>query len=293
MSNLSFKIFTVFIVFSLLLVGCSTGSSSVTEQPTAPANPAVILVTTTSTRDTGLLDVLLPMFESRTGYTVKMVAVETDEALTMGEQGSADVLLLHAPATEKEFMTNGYGSERILVMHNDFVIIGPADDPAGIKGAAKAADAFAKIANANAVFVSRADGSEIHKIELAIWQDAGITPEGDWYLQTGQSMVATLGVASEKSGYTLTDRATFLAQQSNLKLEILSEGDTVLMNIYHVIVVNPEKWPNINLAGAQAFARFLVTDDAQDVIAKFDVDTYGQPLFFPDADKTDAELGLD
>jgi tungstate transport system substrate-binding protein len=281
-----------------LLAACSSPSptpvatEAATEAPTAPAMTEIILATTTSTRDSGLLDELLPVFEQQTGYTVKMVAVGTGAALQMGEEGNADVLLVHAPASEVEFMDGGYGSERYLVMHNDFVIVGPADDPAGIKGSPTAVEALTKIDAAGATFVSRGDDSGTNKMELSLWSKAGITPEGEWYLQSGQGMGDTLNITSEKAAYTLTDRATYLAHQDTLDLSILVEGDPALLNVYHVIVVNPERWPNINLAGAQAFAQFMISDSTQQLIGTFGVDKYGQPLFFPDADKTDADLGL-
>ncbi len=263
-----------------------------TEAPAAPANPEIILATTTSTRNSGLLDVLLPMFQEQTGYNVKMVAVGTGAALQMGEEGNADVLLVHAPASEVEYMNGGFGKDRFLVMHNDFVIVGPKDDPAGIKGMDTATAAFEQIANQKATFVSRGDDSGTNKMELSLWSVTGIEPAGDWYLQSGQGMGDTLNIANEKQGYTLTDRATYLAHQDTLDLDILVEGDPALLNVYHVITVNPDKWPAVNYEGAMAFARFMTDPATQDVIAQFGVEQYGQPLFFPDADKTDADLGL-
>ncbi|MBN2148261.1 MAG: substrate-binding domain-containing protein [Anaerolineales bacterium] len=277
-----FTIFTLVALLAVLLAGCKP----------APKNPNIILATTTSTQDSGLLDVLIPIFEEDTGYVVQTVAVGTGEALKMGEEGNADVLLVHAPASEATFMENGFGSERYLVMHNDFIIVGPAADPAGIKGTATAAEALGKIAAAGATFISRGDDSGTHKAELKLWDKAGFTPEGDWYQESGQGMGATLTIASEKGGYSLTDRATYLANKDNYALEILVEGDTALLNVYHVIVVNPEKWPEINLEGAQAFAKFMIDPDTQKTIGEFGVDKFGQPLFYPDADKTDADLGL-
>lgn len=260
---------------------------------TQPAAKEIILATTTSTQDSGLLDVLIPIFEGRSGYTVKTVAVGTGQALKMGEDGNADVLLVHAPAAEKELMDGGFGAERLLVMHNDFVIVGPADDPAGIKGDVSAVEALVKIASAAAAFVSRGDDSGTHKAELALWKSGEIDPQGDWYIESGQGMAATLKIAGEKAAYTLTDRATYLATRQGLGLEILVEGDPVLLNVYHVITVNPEKWPKVNNTGATAFAQFLIDGETQKVIGEFGVDKYGQPLFFPDADKTDADLGLE
>jgi tungstate transport system substrate-binding protein len=261
-----------------------------TAAPTAVptlANPELILATTTSTRDTGLLDALLPMFQKQTGYNVKMVAVGSGQALQMGTDGNADVLLVHSPAAEKDLMTKGFGKERTLVMHNDFVIVGPASDPAKIKGIVKPVDAFKKIAEAKAIFASRNDKSGTNTMELSIWKSAAITPAGDWYLQTGQGMADTLRVTSEKAGYTLTDRGTYLAQQKTLQLDILVEGDAALLNIYHVITVNPDKWPKVNYTGAKAFADWLVSPAIQEFIATFGVDKYGKPLFFPDAGKPD------
>jgi tungstate transport system substrate-binding protein len=243
----------------------------------------VILATTTSARDSGLLDYLLPIFQEQTGYVVKMVAVGTGEALRMGEEGNADVLLVHAPSSEITFMEAGNGKDRFLIMHNDFVIVGPADDPAGITGSEDTAAAFTAIANNQSPFTTRGDDSGTHKAELKLWTSAGITPEGDWYLNTGQGMGDTLRIASEKSAYTLTDRATYLALKDTLDLAILYEGDNALLNIYHVITVNPEKYPNMNYEGAKAFADWLVTDDVQKMIETFGVDKFGQPLFFPDA----------
>jgi len=258
----------------------------------APTKPTLILATTTSTQDSGLLDVLAPLFEKQTGYRVKTVAVGTGAALQMGRDGNADVLLVHAPAAEKEFMEAGWGKDRFLVMHNDFVIVGPGADPAGIRGSPTAAEAFRRIAAASATFISRGDASGTHQLELKLWDKAGIDPKRQaWYVESGQGMGATLTIASEKNAYTLTDRATYLAYRTSLKLEILVEGDPALLNVYHVITVNPEKWPKVNYEGALAFARFLIDPATQEIIGRFGVDRFGQPLFYPDANKTDEELG--
>jgi tungstate transport system substrate-binding protein len=274
-------LFLVLMVLSLAVAGCKS----------APDDPELILATTTSTQDSGLLDVLIPMFEEQSGYIVKVVAVGSGEAMQMGQDGNADVLLVHAPASEEQFMADGYGSDRRLVMHNDFIIVGPEADPAGIRGMATAAEAFSQIANSGSLFVTRGDDSGTHKKELAIWKAAGITLEGDWYIETGQGMGASLIIASEQGAYILTDRATFLANQGNLALEILVEGEKALLNIYHVIVVNPELWPLVNEEGAIAFADFMVADDTQAVIGEFGVEEFGQPLFYPDAGKDESELG--
>jgi tungstate transport system substrate-binding protein len=280
---------TLLVVFSTLISSCGGGS------PAAPENPTLILATTTSTQDSGLLDLLVPMFEEQTGYTVQTVAVGTGAALAMAGEGNADVLLVHAPASEIPLMESGDCKDRMLVMHNDFIIVGPAADPAGIKGNAVAADAFAMIAAAEVNFISRGDDSGTNKKELSIWKNTAYDPNTDkpaWYIESGQGMGATLTIASEKEAYTLTDRATYLANQENIDLEILVQGDAVLLNVYHVMTVNPEKWDAVNYEGGLAFANFMIDPATQDVIREFGVDKFGQPLFFPDADKTDADLGL-
>jgi len=232
------------------------------------------------------------MFEQQTGYHVKTVAVGTGAALAMGTRGEADVLLVHAPTSEVPLVESGDAINRKLVMHNDFVIVGPPGDPAGISGTSDAAAAFTAIANSQSIFISRGDDSGTNKMEVSLWGKAGVAPSGQsWYQETGQGMGATLTVTSEKQGYTLTDRATYLATMANLELDILTEGDPVLLNIYHVMQVNPEKHNNINAEGAKAFVDFMISPAVQEVIKNFGVDKYGQPLFFPDADKTEADLG--
>ncbi len=252
----------------------------------------IILSTTTSTQDSGLLDVLIPIFEKNTGYFVKTIAVGSGQAMAMGKKGEADVLLVHSPAAEKAFVAEGYGINRRLVMHNDFIIVGPPGDPAGIKGIKSAAEAFKKIASAGSVFMSRGDNSGTHAKEKAIWKATGISYEGQkWYQQTGLGMGQTLAVAAEKKNYTLADRGTYLALKKNLGLDILTEGDAILLNIYHVIEVNPAKWPKVNAAGAKAFADFMVSKKTQNIIKTFGVDKFGSPLFFPDAGKKEEALG--
>jgi tungstate transport system substrate-binding protein len=265
-----------------------------TAEPTQPANPALILATTTSTQDSGLLDVLIPMFQDQTGYTVQTVAVGSGQAMEMGQQGNADVLLVHSPAAEKQFMDDGWGRDRELIMHNDFVIVGPAEDAARIKGLSST-EAFKAIAAAGATFAARADKSGTSTKELGIWKKAELDPATEnpaWYLETGQGMGPTLTIASEKGAYTLTDRATYLANKANLQLEILSEGDPGLLNVYHVMTVNPDKWPKVNYDGAVAFMKFMTDPATQEVVGKFGADKFGQPLFFPDAGKTEEEVGL-
>ncbi|MFN2215920.1 MAG: substrate-binding domain-containing protein [Anaerolineales bacterium] len=290
MKNKQLTIFIFLVIFIFSLTSCSPQASS--EIP-APENPNLILATTTSTQDSGLLDVLVPMFESQTGYSVQTVAVGTGAALKMAEEGNADVLLVHAPSAEKVIMDEGFGKDRYLVMHNDFVIVGPADDPAGVKGASDINQVFTSLSTSNQTFISRGDDSGTDKMEKSLWAMISFDPTGQaWYLESGQGMGATLTLASEKSAYTLTDRATYLANKANLQLSILFEGDPKLLNVYHVITVNPDKWPLVNEAGAQAFANFMIDPGTQAVIGEFGMDKFGQPLFFPDADKTDADLGL-
>jgi tungstate transport system substrate-binding protein len=245
----------------------------------------VVLATTTSTQDSGLLDVLVPLFEKQTGYTVKTIAVGTGQALAMGDRGEADVVLVHAPALELKYVEKGTLVHRRLVMHNDFVLVGPPDDPAGIRDAATALDALARIARRRAGFVSRGDNSGTHAKERALWKAAGVTPERPWYVESGQGMGATLQIASQKRAYTLTDRATYLAFTRRVQLAILVEGDAPLLNVYHVVEVNPSRHPKVNAAGGRAFADFMVAPATQDAIAKFGVAEYGQPLFVPDAGK--------
>lgn len=267
-------------------------------QPAAvvpPANPTLILATTTSTQDSGLLDVLVPMFQDETGYVVQTVAVGTGAALKMGEEGNADVLLTHAPASEKVLVEAGVVKDRLLVMHNDFVIIGPAADPAGIKGMS-VLDAYKAIAEAKAAFVTRGDDSGTHKAELALWKKAEIDPatfSPDFYISSGQGMGATLTIASEKGAYTFTDRGTYLSMMDSVELEILVEGDNALLNVYHVMTVDPAKWPKVNYDGALAFAQFMVREDVQKIIGEFGAEKFGMPLFFPDAGRDPAELGLE
>jgi len=258
-----------------------------------PAQKNVILATTTSTQDSGLLDTLIPMFEKKTGYFLKTIAVGSGQAMAMGAKGEADVLLVHSPAAEKKFMADGNGVNRRLVMHNDFIILGPPSDPAKIKGMKKAAEAFKKIAASGSIFMSRGDKSGTHAKEMDIWKTAGMKYEGEkWYQQTGLGMGQTLAVAAEKKTYTLADRGTYLALKKGLGLDILVEGDGILLNIYHVIEVNPKKWPKANFAGGKAFADFMVSKEAQSVIKTFGVDKFGSPLFFPDAGKKEEALGI-
>jgi tungstate transport system substrate-binding protein len=252
----------------------------------------IILATTTSTQDSGLLDVLNPIFEKKSGYFVKTIAVGSGQAMAMGQKGEADVLLVHSPEAEKKFIAEDYGINRRIIMHNDFIIVGPPEDPAKLKGLKSSSEAFKKIASEKALFLSRGDNSGTHAKEKTIWKATGINPEGEkWYQQTGLGMGQTLSVAAEKKGYILADRGTYLSLKKNLGLDILVEGDTILLNIYHVIEVNPAKWPKVNAAGAKAFSDFMVSKETQEIIKTFGVDKFGSPLFFPDAGKKEEELG--
>jgi tungstate transport system substrate-binding protein len=250
----------------------------------------VILATTTSTQDSGILDALVPIFERQSGYRVKTIAVGTGQALAMGARGDADVVLVHAPSLEKKYRAEGAYVNRRLVMYNDFVVVGPPSDPAKIKGMRHLAQAFRILAESKAPFVSRGDQSGTHILELSLWEKAGAKPEGAQYIQVGQGMGATLNVASEKGAYTLSDRGTYLAFQKRLNLEIVFERARPLLNLYHVMEVNPAKFPRINHAGALAFADFMVSPAAQQVIDSFGVDRFGQSLFVPAAGKVESQF---
>ena len=283
----SLKTFKLTIFVMALIIAASVMSAQA-----APKQKNIILATTTSTQDTGLLDVLIPIFEKQTGYFVKTIAVGSGQAMAMGQKGEADVLLVHSPDTEKKFIGEGFGVNRRLVMHNDFVIVGSGADEAKIKNIKSAAEALKLIASAEVLFVSRGDNSGTHSQEKKLWKAAGINPEGQkWYQQTGLGMGQTLNVAAEKKGYTLADRGTYLAMKKNLSMDILVEGDAALLNIYHVMEVNIAKWPKVNAAGAKAFADFMVSQQTQNIVKSFGVDKYGSPLFFPDAGKNVEDLG--
>jgi tungstate transport system substrate-binding protein len=282
-----FKTFKLTILIMALILAASVMSAQA-----APKQKNIILATTTSTQDTGLLDVLIPIFEKETGYFVKTIAVGSGQAMAMGQKGEADVLLVHSPDAEKKFIAEELGVNRRLVMHNDFIIVGAGDDQAKIKNTKSAAGAFKLIASAEALFVSRGDNSGTNAQEKKLWKAAGINPEGQkWYQQTGLGMGQTLNVAAEKKGYTLADRGTYLSMKKNLNMDILVEGDAALLNIYHVMEVNIAKWPKVNAAGAKAFADFMVSKKTQGIIKTFGVDKYGSPLFFPDAGKKVEDLG--
>lgn len=272
-----------------LFVGCSQDADT-SENPDDTDGPAdiqgsILLATTTSTQDSGLLDVLLPVFTYDTGWEVDVVAVGSGAAMAMGENGEADVLLVHSPAAERDFVAAGHGPERYDVMYNDFVLIGPEDDPALIStdAANDIIAAFKILAGQGFEFVSRSDESGTHKKELDIWKKAGITPEGEWYIEAGQGMGAVITMANDMLAYTLSDRATWLSYSADTDMKIVTEGDTNMFNQYGVIVVDPSKNDQINAQGALDFQSWIISDKAQDLIAEFGVEEFGAPLFTPNA----------
>jgi tungstate transport system substrate-binding protein len=262
-------------ILALLLAGCGADDRS------------LILATTTSTQDSGLLDELIPAFEAESGAKVKTIAVGSGEAIELAGRGEADVVLAHSPAAEEELMAGGKAGDRRLVMHNDFVIVGPADDPAGIRGDTPD-EAFKRLADGDAPFISRGDDSGTHTAELRYWEDAGVTPPAGAYVETGQGMGATLRVADERQGYTLADRGTYLAQPG--ELEVLVEGDPSLLNVYHVIDMTERAGDRVNAEDAKAFADWIVSTKVQERIGAFGVERYGTALFTPDAGKTLAQV---
>lgn len=270
-----------------LLSGCGGKAVEPDDDETGPADikGSILLATTTSTQDSGLLDVLLPEFTNDTGWEVDVVAVGSGAAMEMGMNGEADVLLVHSPAAEREFVAAGHGPERYDVMYNDFVIIGPVDDPAGLKADAPsdAVAAFSALSEQQATFVSRADESGTHKKELDIWKTAGITPKGDWYVEAGQGMGAVITMTNDMLGYSLSDRATWLSYAADTDLMIVTEGDTRLFNQYGVIVVDPAKNDKINAEGALDFQNWFLSEKAQGMIGEYGISEYGAPLFTPNA----------
>jgi tungstate transport system substrate-binding protein len=283
----------ILLAISALLLAACAGQPTV--EPTVEAATAevtvesaltttrLILATTTSTYDSGLLDAIIPDFEAQTEYDVDIVAVGTGQAIALGEAGDADVLLVHARSREDAFVEAGFGTARYDVMYNDFVILGAETDPANIAGGHDAAAAFTAIAENEANFISRGDDSGTNSKEKAVWAAAGITPEGDWYQSAGQGMGAILTITNEQQAYTLSDRGTYIARSAvGLDLAVLVEGDTILANPYGVIPVNPEKHANVNIEGAEAFVTWLRSIETQEMIAAYQVN--GQQLFFPDSE---------
>jgi tungstate transport system substrate-binding protein len=271
----------LFVFTFLFLAACGNTNTDQADAKEKKAEPTdLILATTTSTQDSGLLDVLLPIFEEENNVKVKTIAVGTGQALEMGSKGEADVLLVHAPKSEEELVTSGDAINRKRVMYNDFILVGPKDNPASINSEDINA-AFKTISDSKANFVTRGDDSGTHKKELGIWTAVNIQPAGDTYISTGQGMGASLQIANEKNGYILTDRATWLAQEKNLtNLQIIVEGGKDLMNIYHVMQVNPEKHDMVNSKDAEKFVDFMVSSETQNVIESFGKKDYGQSLFF-------------
>jgi tungstate transport system substrate-binding protein len=295
------RLICVAVAAVVLLGGCAPpgGPAPAAPQPTAVPRSGddreILLATTTSTQDSGLLDVLVPLFEQQTGYQVKTISIGTGAALALSARGEADVVLVHAPPAEVQWMAHGNGTERLLVMHNDFLVVGPSTDPARIKDQPTALAALKQVADARAPFVSRGDHSGTHQLELGLWQRASIDAQAQpWYIESGIGMGQTLTIADQRQAYTIADRATWLAFSARTELPIMVEGDPVLLNVYHVMPVNPAKFPNvpINTAGGKAFADFMIAPEAQRVIGEFGRERFGQPLFVPDAGKSEAEVGL-
>jgi len=275
---------------ALLLAGCGgNGAGEGGAEPDAGTG-TIILATTTSTQDSGLLDELIPRFERESGYAVKTVAVGSGQALEIGERGEADVLLVHSPKAEEQLMQTGKAGQRRLVMHNDFILVGPGSDPAAVEGQPVTA-AFERIAEDRERFISRGDDSGTNTRELDLWEAAGIAPKGSWYEKSGQGMGATLGIAAEKRAYTLADRGTYLSTAGPREdLDVLVEGDERLLNVYHVIEMTQRASSRVQEAGGQAFARWIVSRPVQQTIGAFGRDEFGQALFTPDAGKQEAEL---
>ncbi|MBN1410964.1 MAG: substrate-binding domain-containing protein [Spirochaetales bacterium] len=267
----------LFLAFGVGLFATGSGEKEM------PANPRIKMATTTSTENSGLLDYLLPVFKEKTGYSVDVIAVGTGAALELGAKGDVDVVFVHARSKEDEFVAAGNGINRKDVMHNDFVIIGPKSDPAGIKSMKDAAGALSRIATSEADFVSRGDKSGTHVKERELWKKAGIDPSGIWYKEAGQGMGAVIMMTNDMQGYTIADRGTYIAMRDKVDLVALVEGDPVLFNPYGIIAVNPEKYEHVNFEGAMALENWIVSEEGQSLIAAYKIK--GDQLFYPDADK--------
>lgn len=284
------RVLVLFLAMMMVLsfAGCGNKDNADKAKEPVAKKGTIKLATTTSTQDSGLLDEILPIFTDETGYDVDVIAVGSGEAMKLGENGEADVLLVHSPQAEKDFVAAGHGPARYDVMYNDFVILGPKADPAGINAAApkSAQTAFKKIYDDKVKFISRADDSGTHKKELSIWEKLTLKPSGDWYIESGKGMGDVITMTNEMLGYTLADRATWLSMADKTDLKIVTEGDKDLFNQYGVIVVDPKKNDQINAEGAKAFQDWILSDATQKIIGKFGVDKYGISLFKPNASKT-------
>ena len=283
------RIFSVVIVLAMMLSMTAVLTACGSDEETQESKGTIILATTTSTKDSGLLDAILPEFEKESGYTVDVISVGSGETMEMGENGEADVLLVHSPAAEEEYVNGGHADEdgRFDVMYNDFVVIGPESDPAGVASSSDdAVAAFKAIMDNQQTFVSRADDSGTHKKELSIWEKAGLTPSGEWYVEAAAGMGDVITMTDEKAGYTLSDRATWLNVGKNTNLKILCEKDPsgLLNNQYGVICVNPDKNENINHDGAKASQEWIISEDTQKLIGEYGVEEYGEALFIPNAE---------
>ncbi|MAG34990.1 MAG: tungsten ABC transporter substrate-binding protein [Dehalococcoidia bacterium] len=279
----------------LLLLGCQRARSGTppdaAQTVTPPAQPELILLTTTSTQDSGLLDVLLPDFHGRTGYRVKPIAVGSGQALQLGARGEGDVVLAHAPAAEEAWLAANHGLDRRLVMFNDFLIVGPPDDPAGVRGSPSASVALQRVASKRALFISRGDQSGTHTRERQLWRQAGIAPAGNWYQESGTGQGQSMQIASEKGGYMLTDRGTYLVLRNRLALiPLIEHTGPELLNVYHVMTVNPARGARVNAAGGEALADYLVSSSAQMLIRSFGQERFGGTLFLPAAGRALADL---
>lgn len=274
---------TIFKEFIIILLTLFSGLSLVSTQSVANETP-VRMATTTSTENSGLLNYLLPEFYKDTGYKVHVIAVGTGKALRLGRDGDVDVVLVHAPGAEHEFVNQSYGVKRFPVMYNDFVIIGDPSDPASIKKSASIKEAFEKIQSSKNLFVSRGDDSGTHKKEKKIWQGAGINPKGKWYRQVGQGMGKVIQIAHELRAYTLTDRGTWLSYKDKVDMDVLYQGDQKLFNPYGIIAVNPERYSDINIKGANALIEWLTSKNGQQLIGKYK--KFNQVLFTPSANES-------
>lgn len=289
------KIINTFLVSWLVVICTGCKYNLVQQKPTTPrssTNKNLIVAMTTSIEDSGLLNDLIAAIENKTGYQLKSISVGTGQALALAEKGEVDAVFVNSPLAEKKVLQDGTVMNRRLVMHNDFVIVGPAADKAQIRGKKDAVEAFSLIAKNQALFFSRGDDSGTNKLERDLWKQANIIPIGAWYQQTGAGMGHTLQVANDKKGYTLVDRATYLFQKKNLSLQILVEGDKKLLNLYHVMEVNPQKFPQVNKTAARAFSDFLLSGEGQRLIAAHGKNKFGQPLFFVDGGKTEKDYGF-